>query len=391
MGMTSRSIRLSFNYSAVGHAWGQRAQGAHQMTTTPILIAADIGNVTTKYRHQGGAWAIAPSLVRMLSSRPGYCFITETPVQPWVYLSGPAGIEPNTPYLVGHDAQRAGVTDVALIGSAELRAQAPAYLLLHLAAIVASLPAGVTRAQVIFAGGLPVADDPHPQVRTTLHQRLTGKTEPGSPPIPHVLQWGATTYTVTIMRTSFIPQPIGALATLLFTPDGRIAANGALLRQRYVLDIGGGTTDFTGRQGLDLIPGSEGGLRLGVQHAAETARVLIQRRFPRLRHLEAGQVLTLLRQGEATITVAGAPCDVRAELQTALHDTASAILAQVLPRWERTLAQGEVLLCGGGGQVMAPTISALLAPLTSVTLLSDALIRVADGIERLATYRVQGQ
>ena len=360
------------------------------MTTTSILIAADIGNVNTKFRRQGGAWEIEPSLVRMLSGRAGYSFTNDIPVRPLVYLSGPAGIEPHAPYLVGRDAQRAGVTDVAVIGSAELRVHSAAYLLLHLYAIVASLPAGITSVQVAFAGGLPVEDDTNPQVRETFRQRLTGKAEKSSPPVPHVLRWGETTYTITIARTSFIPQPIGAVATLLFTPDGRIHTNGALLRQRYALDIGGGTTDFTGRKGLELLPGSEGGVRLGVQNAAETARALIQRRFPSLRQLDAGQVLTMLRQGETTVYVAGEPCDVRAELQTALSDTASAILAQVLPRWERTLAQGEVLLFGGGGQVMALAISAMLTPLTPVTLLEHPVTRVADGIERLAKYRLQG-
>jgi hypothetical protein len=359
------------------------------MNTTLTLIAADIGNVNTKYRRQSGAWEIEPSLVRMLSGRAGYSFTNDTPVRPLVYLTGPAGIEPHAPYLVGRDAQRAGITDVAVIGSAELRVHAPAYLLLHLYAIIASLPAGVTTAHIAFAGGLPVEDDGNPPVKNALRQRLTGKTEKNSPPIPHVLRWGETEYTITIARTSFIPQPIGAIATLLFSPDGRIHTNGTMLRQRYALDIGGGTTDFTGRRGLELLPGSEGGVRLGVQNAAETARVLIQRRFPSLRQLDASQVLGLLRQGETTVYVAGEPCDVRTDLQTALSDTASAILAQVLPRWERTLAQGEVLLFGGGGQVMASAISAMLTPLTPVTLLDDPVTRVADGIERLAKYRLQ--
>ncbi|MEI7773119.1 MAG: hypothetical protein WCI67_24225 [Chloroflexales bacterium] len=81
----------------------------------------------------------------------------------------------------------------------------------------------------------------------------------------------------------------------------------------------------------------------------------------------------------------------RRNLPTQLSDTASTILAQVLPRWERTLAQGEVLLFGGGGQVMAPAISAMLTLLTPVTLLDDPITRVADGIERLAKYRLQAE
>lgn len=83
-------------------------------------------------------------------------------------------------------------------------------------------------------------------------------------------------------------------------------------------------------------------------------------------------------------------CCVRAELRTATTDTAQAILAKVLPRWERTLARDEVLLFGGGGRVMVPTISAPLTPLTLVTLLEHPVIRVADGIERLVKYRLQG-
>jgi hypothetical protein len=127
-----------------------------------------------------------------------------------------------------------------------------------------------------------------------------------------------------------------------------------------------------------------------VQNAAETARALIQRRFPSLRQLDAGQVMTMLRQGETIVYVAGEPCDVRAELQTALSDTASAILAQVLPRWERTLAQGEVLLFGGGGAGDGAGDQSMLTPLTPVTLLEHPVTRVADGIERLAKYRLQG-
>lgn len=360
-----------------------------QNTHGPLLIAADIGNVNTKLRRQGGAWELEPSLVRLTSGRQGFSFAgDEHAVRPLVYHSGPAGIERNVPYLVGRDAQRAGSTDVALIGSAELRVHSPAYLLLHLLAIIASLPPGVTTAQVAFAGGLPVEDDANPRVKELLRQRLTGRIERGSPPIPHLLRWGETDYSITIVKTSFVPQPIGAIATLLFTSDGRVQANGALLRQRYALDIGGGTTDFTGRRGLELLPGSEGGVRLGVQNAAETAKALIQRRFPSLRHLEASQILSMLRADDTTLYVSGEPVDVGEEIGVALQDTASAILAQVLPQWERILAHGEVLLFGGGGQLLSGPISSILSPLTRVTLLPNPLFRVADGIERLARHRL---
>jgi Actin like proteins N terminal domain len=355
----------------------------------PLLVAVDVGNVNTKLRRYGGTWEVEPSLVRMAGARQGFSFTTdESPVRPLVYLSGPAGIERNVPYLVGRDAQRAGSTDVALIGSAELRVSSSAYFLLHLFAIIASLPPGMTTATIAFASGLPVEDDANPRVKEALRQRLTGRLEKGSDAIPHMVQWGETDYSITIVKTSFVPQPIGAVATLLFSSEGRVQANGALLRQRYALDIGGGTTDFTGRKGLELIPGTEGGIRIGVHNAAEAAAALIQRRFPRLRHLDAGQVLTMLRTNDLTVYVGGEPHNVHEAIDAALHDTASAILAQVLPRWERTLAQGEVLLFGGGGQLLAGPLSAMLSPLTRVTLLPNPLFRVVDGIERLARHRM---
>lgn len=361
------------------------------MNALLTLVAADIGNVNTKYRRHGGSWAVEPSLVRMVSDRVGYSFTNAVPVKPFVYLSGPAAIEPNVPYLVGEDAARAGISDVAIIGSAEVRAHSHAYLLLHLYAIAASLPPRVTTAHIAFAGGLPVEDDSTSHVKETLRARLTGRAEKGTPPVPHVFRWGDEEFTLTVSRVSFIPQPIGAVATLLFTPDGRIQPTSTMLRQRYALDIGGGTTDYTGRRGLELIPGPEGGIRIGVQNTAETARALIQRRFPSLRHLDAGQVLALIRSAEPTLYVAGEGCDVSAEIQAAITDTANAIVAHVLPRWERTLAQGEVLLFGGGGSLMAESISAVLAPIAPVSLMPEPITRVADGIERLAKYRLQAE
>lgn len=46
------------------------------MSNPLMLIAADIGNVNTKYRRQGGAWESEPSLVRLFSTRTGYEFTT---------------------------------------------------------------------------------------------------------------------------------------------------------------------------------------------------------------------------------------------------------------------------------------------------------------------------
>lgn len=354
-----------------------------------ILIAADIGNVNTKFRRAAGPWELEPSLVRIALDRMSYSFSEERRIRPLIYRDGPAGIEPDVAYLVGYDAQHAGVTEASMIGSAELRVHSSPYILLHLFSILASLPPGVTNARIAFAGGLPVEDDANMDVKETLRRRLTGKTKKDDQPQPHVIQWGDSEYTITVEKTAFVPQPIGALATLMFEPDGRVMTNGTMLRARYALDIGGGTTDYTGRIGLQSIPGTEGGVRLGVQDAAVAARQRIQQRFPSLRHLDDSQVLRLLRDGVPTVHVKGEPYEVSSEIQHGLREVSAAILAHVLPKWERTLAQGEVVLFGGGGQVMARSISQVLAPITKVTLLPNPVFRVVDGLERLAKNRME--
>ncbi len=181
-----------------------------------------------------------------------------------------------------------------------------------------------------------------------------------------------------------VPQPIEGIATLLLDPDGHIPSQDALHHQWFALDIGGGTTDYTGRTGLNVIPGTEGGVRLGIQNAAQLARQLIQHRYPALQHLDTGQVLAQMRQSDPVIYLSGEPLSIQTEIDAAVTQTSHEILAHILPQWERHLAQGEVVLFGGGGAQMAAPIQQVLQDFTRVTLLSDPLFRVLDGIERLA-------
>ncbi len=164
--------------------------------------------------------------------RAGYSFAEQTAPRPLVYLDGPARIAA-TPYFIGRDAQRFGVHDQSIVGSAEMRARSNAYLLLHLWAILASLPIGVTEASIAFAGGLPVEDYSNRAVGEIVKNRLKGT---------HRLRWGEVDYRIAIEKILLVPQPIGALATLLMTSDGRMRTNGDLNRTRLILDIGGGTS-----------------------------------------------------------------------------------------------------------------------------------------------------
>jgi hypothetical protein len=121
--------------------------------------------------------------------RTGYSFTDDqTAPRLLTYLAGPADIAA-IPYVVGRDAQRVGVHDLSMVGSAELRVRSDAYLLLHLCAILASLPPQVAETTIAFAGGLPIEDHGNRIVVEALKARLKGT---------HRLQWGDREYTITL-------------------------------------------------------------------------------------------------------------------------------------------------------------------------------------------------
>lgn len=353
---------------------GVYARKGHTMQ----LITADVGNVNLKYR-KGRMFELEPSLVRLAPAHQGYNLTNEEPVRPFTYLSGPADLQP-IPYLIGEDAERGGMGDMSLVGSASIRANSDAYILLHLYTIVASLDDDATEAEVLFAGGLPVEDSLSNTVGNLLKAKLKGT---------HAIRWGDTEYSVTITGMMFVPQPIGAIATLMFHHDGSVISNGLLNKLRFVLDIGGGTTDFVARQGLRALPGCEGGIRLGIQNAASIARDFIQQRHPELKHLDTSQVLAQMRRARPVIYMSGEPVSIADEISVATTQVADQILAVTLPRWETRLAEGEILICGGGGEEMYEPIYRALSGITKVEMLSDPLFRVVDGIGRLARRQQQ--
>lgn len=347
-----------------------------------MVITTDVGNVNVKLR-KAGRWTALPALVR-LPERGGYSFAKESALRPLSYVSGPAKID-SQPYLVGRDAERGGTADLAIIGSAQLRQRSDAYLLLHLWSILESLPAGTTEATIWYAGGVPVADYAE-NGGEPLKLRLRGDPKKGAR--AHILTWGNQEYRITIERAMIVPQPIGAVSTFLFDADGRPLTNGALLEQRAILDIGGGTTDYTIRRGLDLVPGTEGSTRLGMHDAAERVVTMVRARH-NLRHIEAGEIVQLLREGKTTIYVRGDPVDISDEIAEALRQVGAQIVAMLLPKWEKHLDRSAVMLVGGDAPRMAPAIRAELEGMTSVRVPDKPLFRVVDGIDRLAKNRVQ--
>lgn len=348
----------------------------------PILIPADVGNVTIEYwPPNGDQWKIEPALVRTPAAG-GYTFgATARAARTLQYVRGPAQLTP-TPFLVGDEAAKYGVTDLAIIGSASMRVQSDAYLIMHFYAIVQSLPEDCSEAEILFAGGLPARDTMTPEIERALKARLKGT---------HVLRWLGREIAITIAGSMFVPQPVAACATMLFTPDGAIRSNGDLERLRFILDIGGGTTDWTGRIGLTLIPGAEGGADFGLTTAAASALRIVQSNYD-AGSITHSQIMDLMRADTKTaiIHVHGSPVDITEHMTAGIAETTQAIMAALPAVWHQRLGEGELGICGGGGKKMSRRIKHDLGQITTVTLLPHPLTTVVEGIKRMALFRLQG-
>jgi hypothetical protein len=338
--------------------------------------------VTLEYSPPGSdEWKIEPALVRTPAAG-GFSFggSSRAP-RLLVYKVGPAKIPP-TPFLVGDDAARHGVTDLAIIGSASARVQSDAYLLEHFYTIIQSLPADATDATILFAGGLPARDSLNPEIERHLKARLKGA---------HVLLYDGREIALTIAGSMLVPQPVAACATMLFTPQGTIRSNGDLGRMRFLFDIGGGTSDWTGRIGLTLIPGTEGGADIGLATAAAATLRIVQGMYD-LPSLTIGQIMDLIR-AESRVAIVhsrGEPIDIAEQIKHGIAEATQAFLA-ALPREIHTrLPEGEVGIAGGGGAKMAKRIKHDLGDITTVTLLPSPLTAVAEGIRRMARYKLRG-
>lgn len=379
---------------------------AHDLSSLRVVVV-ECGNFNQKFRKMGGPWVIEPALVRVAPTSDEFTFSPDgdsedgsssTPLRPFVYLSGPADL-PSTPFLVGADAVRVDTVEVPIIGSAESRVRTINYLVQHLHGIVASLPPGVTSARIAFAGGLPVLDSRKSSVSSALRRRLTGRDPQEEadaklrgehlPAVPHVIQWGQVTYHITIELVSLTPQVHAGVATMIFDEQGNILTNGAMKKLRFALDIGGGTTDIAGLVGMKPLDGTEDGFNIGITNAAEKARAEIVRKWPQMAGMGIGAILNCYRANTNTIYVGGEPQDISAFLKSGAERTAEEIVAYVTRPWQRRLAEGEVVMFGGGSQRLSGPLSRLLGQTTRVSLLSDPVTRVADGLERLAKFNMR--
>jgi hypothetical protein len=372
------------------------------VSTTSTFLTTDIGNRKLKYRLAGEGWVAEDSLVRLATAvsddmRGGR-------LSPFVYLEGPAAIDadPDTgklrrrALLIGPDALRGGSMDLSRVGTAALRITSDAYKAQLLYTLARSLPKDLTHeipegkknlqakplveADITYAGGLPgESAGSKPELlawlkgdgRSTVHHFTLGNVE----------------YRLRVSKALIIAQHIAVTASLSFSEGGAPLANGALNRKRLVLDPGGGTTDYGGNVGLDVIPGTEGTVRKAAWEIAAVARDLIHANHVGLT-VSVLDVLTAMDMPEPSVFKAGVPVSVRAELVQAAEQVTMSVLTDVTPRWETHLAQAEVCIAGGTGVWMLPTVRREFRGI-KVTLLDDAIFRVGYGLERLGRHKLR--
>jgi hypothetical protein len=359
-----------------------------------IFIASDIGNRKLKYRLDGETLVAEDALVRPMTTVSDD--LRGERLSPLVYHGGPAELA-SEPLLVGADASRGGALDLARVGTATLRVTSDAYQAQTLYTLARGLPKRVTHevpdgkrylkpkrlveADVIYAGGLPAEST---AARPALLAWLKGE---GRHTVHH-FTLGETEYRLRVVKALVIAQHIAVTASLSFSDSGAPLANGALNRKRLVLDAGGGTTDYGGNVGLDVIPGSEGTVRKAAYDIAVVARDRIQARYPGLQ-VSVLDVLGAMDVAEPSVFKAGEPLSIREELRHAADLVTTSVLTDVTPRWESHLSQAEVCLAGGTGQWMLPTIRREYAGV-AIRLLDQAIYRVLLGLERLGRHKLRG-
>lgn len=352
----------------------------------PMLRVSNVGNVNTRYLKGASDYVLEPSLVSPVQAG-GFRFEGDAP-KPFRYLKGPAlsrprGVKEAPAFYVGRDAERGGVNNISVIGTATARITSPAYLLLHMYSICAALPAKTTTAECVFVGSLPTRDYNTAGTVEALKAKLKGA---------HLMEWGGVEYSVTIGGVLLMPEPAADAAGFIFTKEGAPRAK-EIDRKRLTLNIGGGTTEVGGRVGMDLVPGTEDGFKLGFNDAAEIARRLIIEDRPKLINLKTEDVIRAARARTYKLRVGGSELvDIRPYVQAGAEQIAPAVVASLPTVWEGHMATAEVDVAGGAGEDFFTAVRGLLEDRAeAVALAPDPVFSVLDGLVKFGRYKLNGR
>ncbi len=339
-----------------------------------LLVSGDVGNSMLKWRGAGdGKWHAEPATVRSAGD-VAYSFSAGAPVRPLRYLGGPAGLDDGA-RIIGRDSDRAGMGDETITGDTATRVQSDAYLFLHMYLLAANVTSDQT--SVTFYGGLPIKAAKNDQIKQALKQRLIGE---------HRLLWGARKLTITVEDARFAPQPVAAVATYLYDERGMPVATNAIKQRRLALDIGGGTTDLWGGDGLTGIRNSEGTINLGMWSVAGLVARAIGEIWP-LTNPTPMRVMDALRKNpnDPIWITGGEQQRIISHVQRAAKSVSDEILQYAEQTWNDLIPSAQIVTFGGGGATMYKNVQQRWSRRAPTVLLHPkALYAVADGLWRMA-------
>lgn len=162
---------------------------------------------------------------------------------------------------------------------------------------------------------------------------------------------GKSVYAVSAVRV--VPEPFGALLSLLLGQDGLIVHPDVAQQTVGVIDIGTKTTDFALFDRLEYIDHRSASIEAGLSDAqAALAQHVQDRHGIELSLREADQAMR-----DGYLRVYGDRVDLSAPIAQALAQLAERIAAKAMALWDTGASVDRLALAGGG----APPLSAALA------------------------------
>jgi len=253
-----------------------------------------------------------------------------------------------------------------------------AYLRYYLAALTELTTASYAEIQVVT--GLPVTY--FAQDQDEVIERLSGEFR--------VQREGRNWQKFKVTRIVCIPQPFGTLLSQVLDNRGRIVDNDLATGRTGVIDVGGKTAGFLSVEDLAEIPSETGSIDIGCWRALTLIRDAVNDRFPGL-ELADHEITALVAaksdekddddKSQPTIRYYGESYDVSDLVNEALAPLAEQIIAEATTRWNGGARLDQILVSGGGADLIGP---AICERFRHARIVEDAAFANAKGYYRYA-------
>ncbi len=271
-------------------------------------------------------------------------------------------------WFVGQAAERQSPTRLTLLDRSRVTSEQ--LLVLALAALHQAQPHG----PVYLVTGLPVA---YFADRDTLTRRLQGR---------HHFRAGDEHVYLEVQRMLVVPQGVGVLYSLMLNDDGQPCPTRLDLAETNVglIDVGMCTTDFVRVRELEYIEVGSGSIPEAMSQVLTTLQRAVQERWELTLDLHEADLA--LRTGH--VRVFGDPHPVRHLVEPAVAMLAERVTAEARQLWGDGRKLDRVLLAGGGGAWLKPTLQAAFPHIELVT---DGALANARGFYRYGRLRADAE